>query len=125
MKDDRLYLIHILESIQKIESYTRDGYNAFMSSGMAQDAVMRNFEIIGEATKRVSERTRQRAPHVPWRQMAGFRDVLIHDYPNIKLERVWAIVVEEIPAVKAKVQALLIELGGPFPIPSPTPRPAS
>jgi uncharacterized protein with HEPN domain len=125
MKDDRLYLIHILESIQKIESYTRDGYDAFMSSGMAQDAVIRNFEIIGEATKRVSEQTRQNAPHVPWRQMAGFRDVLIHKYPDIDYDEVWSILTEQVPAVKPKVEALLIELGGPFPLPSPPPRPAS
>jgi uncharacterized protein with HEPN domain len=125
VKDDRLYLIHILESIQKIEAYPRDGYDAFMSSGMAQDAVIRNFEIIGEATKRVSEPTRRSATQVPWRQMAGFRDVLIHKYPDIDYDEGWSIVTEQVPDVKPKVEALLRDLGGPFPIPSPTPPRAS
>ncbi|MFQ5882292.1 MAG: DUF86 domain-containing protein [Candidatus Methylomirabilales bacterium] len=87
MKDEKLYLIHIAECIQRIESYTRDGRDAFMRSSMAQDAVTRNFEIMGEAAKRISEGLRHAHPEVPWHRIAGFRDVLIHDYMRVDLAR--------------------------------------
>ncbi|QYZ79848.1 DUF86 domain-containing protein [Methanofollis formosanus] len=64
MKDDRLYLIHILECAGRIESYTRGGRDAFMASPMVQDAVVRNFEIIGEAVKQVSEQVKEKRPDV-------------------------------------------------------------
>jgi len=80
MKDERLYLVHIAECIEKIEQYTAKGEPEFLSDSKTQDAVIRNFEIIGEAVKRLSESTRQLAPHIQWRSFAGFRDVLIHQY---------------------------------------------
>ena len=80
MKDDKLYLIHMVERIQRIESYTRDGKQAFLQSEMAQDAVIRNFEIIGEAVKRISQQLRAAHADVPWQRIGGFRDVLIHNY---------------------------------------------
>ncbi|HQD27606.1 MAG: hypothetical protein PWQ46_1176 [Methanomicrobiaceae archaeon] len=65
MSDDRLYLIHILESIERIEDYTREGRETFMDSPMAQDAVIRNFEIIGEAVKQIPEFLKKKCPDVP------------------------------------------------------------
>lgn len=73
MKDDRLYLIHILECIGKIENYTREGRAVFMDSSMIQDAVIRNFEIIGEAVKHLSSGIKTRRSDVPWRRIAGVR----------------------------------------------------
>lgn len=73
MKDDRLYLGHISEAISRIEKYTAKGRDTFIKSTMVQDAVIRNFEIIGEAAKQISERTLEKAPSVPWRQVASFR----------------------------------------------------
>ena len=75
-KDPRVYLAQILECIEKIELFTADGKGRFMRDGMVQDAVMRNFEIIGEAAKRLDDRYRTEHPDIPWRALAGLRDVL-------------------------------------------------
>jgi uncharacterized protein with HEPN domain len=77
-KDPRVDLAHILECAQKIERYTKGGETEFHNDTMLQDTVIRNFEIIGEAAKRVPEAFCERILKIPWRLMAGFRDVLIH-----------------------------------------------
>ena len=107
MKDDNLYLIHILECIEKIESYTRDGREAFMSTPVLQDAVIRNCEIIGEAAKRVSDKLRQAHPDVPWRRVAGFRDVLIHNYPGLDLEEIWSVASIHLPELKRRIEEIV------------------
>ncbi len=112
MKDDRFYLINIAECIQRIESYTRDGRDAFLKSSMTQDAVVRNFEIIGEAAKRLSREVMQAHPDVPWRRITGFRDVLIHDYMGVDLNQVWSIVEHDLSDLKREIEAILRGLGG-------------
>jgi uncharacterized protein with HEPN domain len=107
VKDDRFYLIHILERIQRIESYTTGGREAFLASSMIQDAVIRNFEIIGEAAKQVSESFRSFHPGLPWRRLAGFRDVLIHNYPGVDLEEVWNIITGHLPVLREGLKAAL------------------
>lgn len=106
-KDPRVYLAHILECSHKIERYTKNGEKEFQIDTMVQDAVIRNFEIIGEAAKHVPEAYRKAHPEVPWRLMAGFRDVLIHAYEGIDLNRVWQIVRHDLPAVKEAIENLL------------------
>ena len=103
MKDDKVYLHSILESIVKIETYTNSGKEEFMTSGIIQDAVIRNLEIIGEAAKRVSQGLKEQTAEIPWRQMAGLRDVLIHDYMGISLNIVWNVVQNELPQLKRKM----------------------
>jgi len=74
---------------------------------MVQDAVLRNFEVIGEAAKRLDEAYRATHPEIPWRSLAGLRDVLIHQYESVDLERVWAMVEGELPGLGAAIAALL------------------
>ncbi len=107
MKDARIYLEHILAAIAKIGQYTTDGREAFMADGKTQDAVVRNFEIIGEATKRLPRGLRNKHPEVPWKQAAGFRDVLSHDYMSIDLTIVWNAIDTHLPVFRKAIRELL------------------
>ncbi len=106
MKEDNLYLEHILESIQKIETYTQKGFEAFSKDEMVQDAVIRNFEIMGEAVKKISDKLKSSKPEIPWKRIAGLRDVLIHDYMGVDLQEVWNIVEKFLPEFKKQISSL-------------------
>ena len=106
-KDPRIYLARILECADRIERYLGQDREAFLRDTMVQDAVIRNFEVIGEAAKRIPEQFRVEHAAIPWRLMAGFRDVLIHDYEGVDLERVWRIAQEDLPAVKMVITQIL------------------
>ncbi len=107
MKNDNVYLHHILECIENIESYVPNGKSDFFSSKLIQDAVIRNLEIVGEATKRISQDLREQHPQLPWREMAGLRDVLIHNYFGVDNEIVWNVIEKEIPKLKEQIMDLL------------------
>jgi uncharacterized protein with HEPN domain len=107
VKDPRVYLAHILECIQHIEQFTATGRDAFYAQPMIHQAVIRNFEIIGEAAKRVSPAFRQQHPELPWKEMTGFRDVLIHDYEDLNLDEIWNTIVRDLPLLKSGVQKIL------------------
>ena len=111
MKDGRVFLQHSRDAIEKIEAYTAVGRDTFMAASHWQDAVIRQLEIVGEATKRLSTRFRSRYPNVPWRRIAGLRDVLIHDYMGVDLDAVWTVTQTGIPELKAQVVSILQELG--------------
>jgi uncharacterized protein with HEPN domain len=105
--NDRVYLGDILERIERIESYTEGGREAFVKSLLIQDGVIRSFEVLGEAVKLLSMELRQNYPEVPWRRIAGFRDVLIHDYMGIDLDEVWNVVERDLPDLKQKILLIL------------------
>lgn len=103
-----LYLQDILESTTRIRGYV-EGLNQeqFQADSKTVDAVVRNLEIIGEATKHLPDSIRDANPEVPWRQIAGFRDVLIHNYFIVNLDIVWNVVQAELPSLARHVDAIL------------------
>jgi uncharacterized protein with HEPN domain len=107
VKDERVYLLHMLECAERIFEFTRGGRDEFFADRKTQDAVVRNFEILGEAAKRVPEEARERASDIPWRQISGFRDVLIHQYEGIDLEQVWERVAQDLPSLHRALLGLL------------------
>ena len=107
MKDDRVYLQHIRDALSRILSYTTDGRDAFLANPQAQDAVIRNLEIIGEAVKHLSPELRQQHPDIPWKRIAGMRDEMIHEYFGVDLTIVWNVVEQHLPALHQTVESLL------------------
>lgn len=107
-KSPIIYVGHILTCINSILDYT-SGMNdsEFLGNKLIQDAVLRNFEVIGEATKQIDESFRAKYPHVPWRRMAGLRDKLIHDYMGVDLWAVWQVIVDILPQQKIDIESIL------------------
>ncbi len=110
-KDPKIFLIHILESIEKIEEYIK-GFNElqFSNSTGIQDSVVRRLEIIGEAVKQIPNAYRNKYSEIPWKQMAGVRDILIHEYFGVDMHLVWKIVKKDIPKLKKQIIELLEKL---------------
>ena len=99
----------IREASRRIEIYTAEmTYGTFQNDIKTQDAVIRNLEVIGEATKNLSSELRNRYPNVPWKSMAGVRDRLIHHYSGVDLEIVWNIVVVELPDVALQIADIIL-----------------
>jgi uncharacterized protein with HEPN domain len=110
VKDDRIYLDHIDECLQWIARYTADGKEAFFSDRKTQSAVLRELQTLAESAQRLSSALKEAHPEVPWRGIAGFRNVLVHDYLGIKLDRVWEIVERDLPALRVAVKAMQREV---------------
>lgn len=103
-RDNFIYIDHILESVEKIFRYTNSvNVHHFVENEMLQDAVIRNFEIIGEATKGLTTEFREKYGNVPWKQMAGMRDILIHDYLGIDVIAVWDTIERDLPKLKKQL----------------------
>lgn len=111
MKDDRLYLIHIGECIDRIEQYTAGGEAEFKNSTLIQDAVLRNLQTLAESSQRVSQGLRTSYADVPWRDIAGFRNVLVHQYLGVDLDYVWRVVEDDVPVLKKRIHGILQDLG--------------
>ena len=101
IKSDQVYLEHILEAIVKIENFTKEISRVdFGRNVMIQDAVIRNIEIIGEATKKISKSFTQSHQEIPWSEMAGMRDKLIHEYLDVDIDVVWKTIEVDLPLLK-------------------------
>ena len=108
MKDDQVYLRHILDAIGKIEAYLEgQTYESFCENEMMNDAVVRELEIIGEATKNLSEHLRQSHPEIPWRDAIDMRNFLIHEYFGVRKHVVWDTCKDDIPILKIFIEAVL------------------
>jgi len=107
LNKDLLYLESIRDCLERIAEYTATGQQAFLDSRLIQDGVIRNLEVIGEATKNLSSELQELNPAIPWRQIAGMRDVLIHDYLKVNFGRVWRTVENDLPPLTAAVSTLL------------------
>ena len=107
MNKDRLYLEHIRECLERIEEYSGANEKAFMNSRLIQAGVIRHLELIGEATKSHSAELRAANPEIPWRQIAGMPDVLIHDDLKVNLVRIWRTVITDLPPLQEAVARLL------------------
>ncbi len=109
MSRDESYLHHILDACGKIAEAVADGRVAFFAQYRTQDSVVRQLQIIGEATKHLSPDFCARYSDVPWKRIAGMRDVLIHNYMGVDWELVWEIAEGEIPTLESRVRVMLSE----------------
>jgi uncharacterized protein with HEPN domain len=107
VKDDLAYIEHILDCIRKIKEFTTGlSLKDFSVNELVQDAVIRNIEIIGEASKKISSDTKQIYYEIPWKEIAGMRDKLIHDYLGVDVEVVWRTITEDIPTLEKQIKEI-------------------
>ena len=97
MKDDGYYLTLIKEYIEKILEYTHEGYDFFLADEKTQDAVIRKLQILSESTQRLSDEIKATEPKIPWQDIAGLRNILVHQYTEINIPRIWIIIEHDLP----------------------------
>jgi uncharacterized protein with HEPN domain len=107
MKDNLLYLTQILECILKIERYTSRGKERFLKSLMAQDAVYKNFENIGEAARRLEKNFHSKHPQVNWSGVIGLRNIIAHQYDGVDPEEIWDITRDQMKTLKIQIKEIL------------------
>lgn len=108
MKSDKVCLYHIRDAISQVLKYV-DGISEqeFYQNSLVKDAVIRNLEVIGEASKKVSKETRNQYPNIPWSRMTGMRDKLIHDYISVDVKVIWKVIQESMPTLRKDIEVLL------------------
>jgi uncharacterized protein with HEPN domain len=110
MRDDRQRLLDIKEAIEHIERYTTQGRTTFDQDELVQTWVIHHLQIIGEATRAISESLRAKYPAVPWTKIVGMRNILVHFYFGIDTEIVWSVVEDDLPTLKQHIETILEEL---------------
>ena len=110
MSDDHVYLMHIQDSLREVQTFIQgESYESFLEKRMVQNAVMRSFEVVGEAARRISPELRKAHPEMPWRLMSDFRNKLIHDYFGLDLEVIWRTATEDTPLLLQQIEKLVEE----------------
>jgi len=113
MREPKLHLKDILGAMEAIEQFVKNmDFEAFKNNDLVSSAVIRKFEIIGEAAKNVQKDITQKHPEIPWRKMAGMRDRLIHFYFGVKYELVWQTIKKDVPHLKPLIREILEGLEG-------------
>jgi uncharacterized protein with HEPN domain len=106
-RNPKVYVDDMLDSVARLEQYTAGvTYDEFSRNGQLQDAIVRRLEIIGEVARQIPEEIRQKHDAVPWKQIAGMRDILIHEYFNVNLHRVWQVLVVDLPVLKRELHKI-------------------
>jgi uncharacterized protein with HEPN domain len=110
-RDEIVFFEVIIDCINKIIEYTENTTEIqFRENTEKQDAVIRRIEIIGEAVKSISRDTRNKFPHIPWREIAGMRDIVVHEYFGVSIDMIWRVAINEIPELKKDIEQIISEL---------------
>ena len=103
-RDLKLFIYNIMDSIENIESFLKEiSKESFFKDGLRQSAVIRQLEVIGEATKNIPDSFRKKYPEIPWKKIVGLRDIIIHTYFEIDLDITWEIIKKDLPNLKSKI----------------------
>lgn len=106
-----LFLQDIIKSINKIESFSKGlTKEKFNKNELRQSAITRQLEILGEAAKNIPSQFREKYPKIPWKEIAGFRDILIHAYFGVDLEKIWNVIKQDLPALKKQIREIMENL---------------
>lgn len=112
-RNDAVYLQHLLDAVERIEQYTAGmTEQQFLQNSLVQDAVVRQLEIIGEASRNLSDELCQKHSQVPWTKIVGMRNRIVHAYFDVDLTIVWEVIQRDLPDLKAQVHLILQTLGG-------------
>jgi uncharacterized protein with HEPN domain len=108
---DRVLLAHMRDGLGRILEYTNAERSRFEASRLVQDAVIRNLQTLTESSQRLSDEIKSSEPQIPWRELAGFRNVIVHGYLGVDLGAVWLVVEQDLPALTEAVNRMLMQLG--------------
>ncbi len=107
MKDDRVYIEHIIDCIDRIDKYTQNDQFVFMNSTMVQDAVIRNLQTLSESTQKLSDKLKAEHPEINWKAISGFRNILVHNYLGLDLPQIWVVIENRLPQLRGNLEKLL------------------
>jgi uncharacterized protein with HEPN domain len=107
---DRVLLAHMLDCLTRINEYTGHERARFDGSHLVQDAVIRNLQTLAESSQRLSADIKATEAHIPWRELSGFRNVIVHDYLGVDLDAVWLVVVQDLPPLSEALRRMVLRL---------------
>lgn len=106
-KDPKIYVEHMLGCIAAIDDYTQGDKSHFYQSRMAQDAVVRNLQVLAESSQRLPNDWKEAQSHIPWRDISGFRNILVHDYLGLDVDLIWSVIEQDIDSLRDALEKML------------------